>query len=55
VGVLHRAGDPELLRTLLAQARRDPELVVRLVTQAKDREGRDIYTRRENDVPPWSM
>lgn len=47
--------DPELLRTLLAQARRDPELVVRLVTQAKDREGRDIYTRRENDVPPWSM
>jgi len=42
--------DPELLRTLLAQARRDPDLVVRLVTQAKDSRGRDVYTRKENDV-----
>jgi len=41
--------DPELLRTLLAQARRDPEQVTRLVTQAKDHRGRDIYTRRKND------
>jgi len=41
--------DPELLRTLLAQARRDPELVARLVTQAKDRRGQDIYTRKKND------
>lgn len=40
--------DPELLRTLLAQARRDPELVTRLVTQAKDRRGQDIYTRKKN-------
>ena len=42
--------DPELLRTLLAQARRDPEQVVRLVTQAKDRRGQDFYARRKNDV-----
>lgn len=41
--------DPELLRTLLRAARDDPEMVVRLVTQAKDGEGKDIYTRREND------
>lgn len=41
--------DPQLLRTLLAQARRDPELVTRLVTQAKDSRGRDIYTRKKND------
>mmetsp|Transcript_37378 Transcript_37378/g.98874 ORF Transcript_37378/g.98874 Transcript_37378/m.98874 type:complete len:357 (-) Transcript_37378:339-1409(-) len=41
--------DPELLRTLLAQARRDPELVARLVTQAKDSRGQDIYTRKKND------
>jgi len=41
--------DPELLRTLLAQARRDPELVARLVTQAKDDKGRDLYTRNKND------
>jgi len=40
--------DPELLRTLLAQARRDPELVTRLVTQAKDSRGQDIYTRKKN-------
>ena len=42
--------DPELLRTLIEQARRDPELVQRLITQAKDRRGEDLYTRRENDV-----
>ena len=41
--------DPELLRTLLAQARRDPAMVERLVTQAKDAKGKDIYTRRVND------
>ena len=41
--------DPELLRTLLEQARRDPDLVVRLVTQAKDSKGRDLYTRAVND------
>lgn len=41
--------DPELLRTLLEQARRDPELVVRLVTLAKDKKGKDIYTRALND------
>jgi len=41
--------DPELLRTLLAQARKDPELVTRLVTQAKDWRGQDIYTRKKND------
>ena len=39
-----------MARVLRAQARRDPELVVRLVTQAKDRKGRDIYTRRKNDI-----
>jgi len=43
--------DPELMRTLLEQARRDPELVTRLVTQAKDREGKDIFTRRQNVLP----
>jgi len=37
--------DPELLRTLLQQARDDPKMVERLVTQAKDNKGRDIYTR----------
>ena len=42
--------DPELLRTLLEQARKDPKLVERLVTQAKDRQGRDIFTRKANDV-----
>ena len=41
--------DPELLRTLLAQARCDPAMVERLVTQAKDAKGKDIYTRRVND------
>ena len=41
--------DPELLRTLLAAARDDPAMVTRLVTQAKDGEGKDIYTRRAND------
>ena len=41
--------DPELLRTLLGAARHDPEMVVRLVTQAKDPDGKDIYTRRVND------
>ena len=41
--------DPQLLRTLLEQARRDPELVVRLITQAKDAKGRDIYDRATND------
>ena len=41
--------DPELLRALLEQARNDPEMVVRLVTGAKDRAGKDIFTRREND------
>ena len=35
--------------TLLAQARRDPAMVERLVTQAKDAKGKDIYTRRVND------
>ena len=42
--------DPELLRTLLSQLRRDPEMVERLVTLAKDTSGKDVYTRRENDV-----
>jgi len=42
--------DPEMLRVLLDQARTDPERVVRLVTQAKDNKGRDLYTRRENDL-----
>ena len=28
-----------------AQARDDPKMVERLVTQAKDNKGRDIYTR----------
>ena len=41
--------DPELLRTLMAQARENPEMVKRLITQAKDDQGKDIYTRREND------
>lgn len=41
--------DPEMLRVLIDLARKDPERVVRLVTQAKDRQGKDIYTRREND------
>lgn len=41
--------DPELLRCLLEHARSDPQLVERLVTQAKDTRGEDIYTRREND------
>ena len=41
--------DPELLRTLLAQARDNPEMMKRLITQAKDDQGKDIYTRREND------
>ena len=41
--------DTELLRTLLAKARDDPDMVVRLVTQAKDGQGKDLYTRREND------
>jgi len=41
--------DPEMLRVLLDQARTDPERVVRLVTQAKDHKGRDLYTRRAND------
>jgi len=41
--------DPELLRTLLEQARADPDMVVRLVTQAKDSQGKDIYSRRRND------
>ena len=47
IGALPR--DPELLRTLLAQARKDPELVMRLVTQAKDSSGKDIFTRKQND------
>ena len=46
--------DPELLRTLLAQARHDPELVMRLVTQAKDSSGHDIYTRKKNDNSKFS-
>ena len=41
--------DPELLRTLLEQARTDPSLVERLVTQAKDDDGLDLYSRRRND------
>ena len=47
--------DPELLRTLLEQARKDPKLVERLVTQAKDKDGKDIFTRRENDVRGFEM
>lgn len=46
--------DPELLRTLLEQARRDPDLVVRLVTQAKDAKGRDLFTRSLNDPSNFS-
>ena len=31
------------------KARDDPKMVERLVTQAKDNKGRDIYTRSQND------
>jgi hypothetical protein len=41
--------DPELMRTLLEQVRQDPKLVERLVTQAKDPEGKDLYTRSANE------
>jgi hypothetical protein len=47
--------DPELLRTLLAQARNNPEMVERLVTQAKDKSGKDIYTRKQNDVSKFKL
>jgi len=41
--------DPELLRTLIEQARVNPQLVARLVTQAKDNRGKDMTTRFRND------
>lgn len=34
-----------ILYAYSAQARDDPKMVERLVTQAKDNKGRDIYTR----------
>lgn len=34
--------DPVLVQSLLEEARRDPELVKRLVTQAKDARGRGL-------------
>ena len=48
----HRANlghEYERLNSLSHQARDDPEMVVRLVTRAKDKTGKDLYTRREND------
>ena len=35
--------DPLLVKSLLEQAERNPELVARLVTQAKDADGRDLF------------
>ena len=42
--------DPQLVNSLLEQAKRDPELVRRLVTQAKDVAGKDVYTRVANTL-----
>lgn len=41
--------DPQLLRSLLAQAKRDPDLIARLVAQAKDSTGQDIFERMGED------
>lgn len=46
--------DPELVRTLICEARRDPKRVERLVAQAKDSQGRDVYTRFLNDASKFS-
>ena len=37
--------DPVLVRSLLEQAKRDPELVARLILEAKDPSGRDLKAR----------
>ena len=37
------------MRSVGSLTRRDPAMVERLVTQAKDAKGKDIYTRRVND------
>uniref|UniRef100_A0A7S2HKR8 Uncharacterized protein n=1 Tax=Haptolina brevifila TaxID=156173 RepID=A0A7S2HKR8_9EUKA len=44
--------DPQLVRSLLQQANRDPELVARLVKEAKDRTGRASYERVKAQVQP---
>ena len=33
--------------------RDDPEMVVRLVTKAKDKKGKDMYERSQNDAKPF--
>ena len=41
--------DPILVRSLLEEAKRDPQLVTRLITQAKDQQGKDVFTRALTD------
>ena len=43
LGALPR--DPLLVQALLEQAQRDPQLVARLVSEAKDARGQDVYAR----------
>ena len=42
--------DPLLVRSLVEQAKRDPQLVARLVTEAKDLAGGDGLVPRDEDV-----
>ena len=46
--------DPVLVRSLLERAKREPELVARLITEAKDTSGMDLYERVTNDVRKFS-
>ena len=41
--------DPQLVANLLEQAKRDPDLVTRLVAEAKDGKGRDLFTRLKEE------
>jgi hypothetical protein len=37
--------DPQLIRSLLEQSKRDPQLIERLVAGARDADGNDVYAR----------